>query len=80
MKIGETKSEEEDASQGFVDSVYLVSKVVEGKYPNYKQVIPAESNERVTMDKEELQHALRRAEIMTSGKARMKSVRREATS
>ena len=31
-------SEEED--QGFRNSVYLVSKVVEGKYPNYKQVIP----------------------------------------
>ena len=47
----------------------IVSKLVEGAYPNYKQVIPAESKERVTMDKEELQHALRRAEIMTSDKS-----------
>ena len=47
----------------------IVSKLVEGAYPNYKQVIPAESQHRVTLDKEELLHALRRAEIMTSEKA-----------
>ena len=47
----------------------IVSKLVEGAYPNYKQVIPAESQHRVTLDKEELFHALRRAEIMTSEKA-----------
>ncbi len=47
----------------------IVSKLVEGAYPNYKQVIPAESKYRVTMDKEELQQALRRAEIMTSDKS-----------
>ncbi len=47
----------------------IVSKQVEGAYPNYKQVIPAESKQRVTMDKEELLHALRRAEIMTSDKS-----------
>ena len=37
----------------------IVSKLVEGAYPNYKQVIPAESKHRVTLDKEELFHALR---------------------
>ena len=47
----------------------IFSKLVEGAYPNYKQVIPAESKHRVTLDKEELFHALRRAEIMTSEKA-----------
>ena len=30
----------DEVDQGFRGSVYLVSKVVEGKYPNYKQVIP----------------------------------------
>ena len=47
----------------------IVSKLVEGAYPNYKQVIPSESKHRVTLDKDELFHALRRAEIMTSEKA-----------
>ena len=47
----------------------VITKLVEGAYPNYKQVIPSESKYRVTMDKEELLHALRRANIMTSDKA-----------
>ena len=47
----------------------VVTKLVEGAYPNYKQVIPSESKYRVTMDKEELLHALKRADIMTSDKA-----------
>ena len=32
--------EEKSSESGFVGSIYFVSKVVEGKYPNYKQVIP----------------------------------------
>ncbi len=47
----------------------VITKLVEGAYPNYKQVIPAESKHRVTLDKEELLHAIRRANIMTSDKA-----------
>jgi DNA polymerase-3 subunit beta len=50
-------------------SVLIVSKLVEGNYPNYRQVIPAETKERVQFVREELLHALRRAEIMTSEKA-----------
>ena len=46
----------------------LITKLIEGNYPNYKQVIPAETKERVTFLREELLHALRRAEIMTSEK------------
>ena len=50
-------------------SVLLISKLVEGNYPNYRQVIPAEARERVALIREELQQALKRAEIMTSDKA-----------
>ena len=49
-------------------NVYLVTKLIEGNYPNYRQVIPGEAKERVTLAREELLHALRRAEIMTSEK------------
>ncbi|HEY1172820.1 MAG TPA: DNA polymerase III subunit beta [Verrucomicrobiae bacterium] len=49
-------------------SILLISKLVEGNYPNYKQVIPQESKERIALSREELLHALRRAEIMTSEK------------
>jgi len=50
-------------------SVVVISKLVEGNYPNYKQVIPAEATERVGIGREELLQALRRAEIMTSEKS-----------
>lgn len=49
--------------------IMLVSKLVDGKYPNYRQVIPTETKERVALSREELLHALRRAEIMTSDKS-----------
>ncbi len=50
-------------------SVLVITKLVEGNYPNYKQVIPAEASERVPLAREELLQALRRAEIMTSEKS-----------
>jgi DNA polymerase-3 subunit beta len=50
-------------------SVLLITKLIEGNYPNYRQVIPGEAKERITLGREELQQALRRAEIMTSEKA-----------
>jgi DNA polymerase-3 subunit beta len=50
-------------------SVLVQTKLIEGNYPNYRQVIPAETKERVPLVREEFLHALRRAEIMTSEKA-----------
>ena len=50
-------------------SVLIVTKLIEGNYPNYRQVIPAETKERVALMREEFRHALRRAEIMTSEKS-----------
>lgn len=49
-------------------SVLVITKLVEGNYPNYKQVIPGETAERITIVREELLQSLRRAEIMTSEK------------
>ena len=50
-------------------SILILTKLIEGNYPNYRQVIPSEAKERVTFMREELLHALKRAEIMTSEKA-----------
>src|SRR5215831_11944755 len=51
------------------DSILIVTKLIEGNYPNYRQVIPAETKERIALVREEFLHALRRAEIMTSEKS-----------
>jgi DNA polymerase-3 subunit beta len=50
-------------------AVLIISKLIEGNYPNYRQVIPAEAKERIALPREEFLHALKRAEIMTSDKA-----------
>ncbi len=50
-------------------SILIISKLIEGNYPNYRQVIPGEAKERVSLVREEFLHALRRAEIMTSEKS-----------
>ena len=44
----------------------VTTKLIEGNYPNYRQVIPGEAKERVSFGREELMHAFKRAEIMTS--------------
>ncbi|HLP75759.1 MAG TPA: DNA polymerase III subunit beta [Candidatus Paceibacterota bacterium] len=50
-------------------SVLIITKLIEGNYPNYRQVIPNEVKERISLVREEFLHALRRAEIMTSEKS-----------
>src|SRR5688572_11794414 len=46
----------------------IITKLIEGNYPNYRQVIPGETKERISLPREEFLHALRRAELMTSDK------------
>jgi DNA polymerase-3 subunit beta len=55
------------AVEGGVSAI-LVTKLVDGVYPNYRQVIPAEPLERVPLNREEFLKALRLAEIMTTDK------------
>jgi DNA polymerase-3 subunit beta len=50
-------------------SAEVISKLVEGNYPNYRQVIPSETRERIALPREELLAATHRAQIMTSDKA-----------
>ena len=68
LKFGENQASFALKSEtGF--SVLLITKLIEGNYPNYRQVIPGEAKERIGVGREELVQALRRAEIMTSEKA-----------
>lgn len=46
----------------------VATKLIEGSYPNYRQVIPSQAKERITLGREELLHALLRAKIMTTDK------------
>ncbi len=46
----------------------LVSKLVEGNYPNYRQVIPGEAKERVTIEREALLNTVRRVSLLSNDK------------
>jgi len=46
----------------------LVSKLIEGTYPNFRQVIPTEAKERVPIEREQLLAAVHRAAILASEK------------
>ncbi len=52
-----------------LNGALLVSKLIEGNYPNYRQVIPAETKERVTLERESFHNAVRRVAILTSEKS-----------
>ena len=45
------------------------SKLIDGTYPNYKQVIPAHCEERITIEREILLTALKRASLLTTDKS-----------
>jgi DNA polymerase-3 subunit beta len=49
--------------------VLIASKLVEGNYPNYRQVIPSHCEERVTFEREGLLAALRRVSLLTTDKS-----------
>ena len=44
----------------------IVSKLIEGNYPNYKQVLPGERKERITINREEFLNTVRRISLLTS--------------
>jgi DNA polymerase-3 subunit beta len=63
MKVGENQVAFE------VDGTLLVSKLIEGNYPNYRQVIPAEARERVTLERELFHNAVHRVSLLASDKS-----------
>lgn len=54
---------------GLVDSIYLYSKVVDGSFPNYQQVIPKETHQRIKLDRELFLQCVHRAALVCTEKA-----------
>ena len=65
---------DKDAS-GLVDNIYLYSKVVEGNYPNYQQVIPKETHQRIKLERELVLQCVHRAALVCSEKANSVKIR-----
>ena len=49
--------------------VLITSKLIDGTYPNYKQVIPTQCEERVTVERESLLISLKRVSLLTTEKS-----------
>ena len=62
---------EESANNGLTGSIYLVSKILEGNYPNYKQVIPKEAEQRIKVERELMLEAVQRASLVANDKQKL---------
>lgn len=60
---------DEESDSGLIHHLYLVSKIVEGNYPNYRQVIPKETEHRVKVERELMLECVSRAALVTSDKS-----------
>ena len=58
-----------DEADGFVGDILLVSKVVEGNYPNYQQVIPKETHQRIKVERELFLQSVHRAALVATDKS-----------
>jgi DNA polymerase-3 subunit beta len=50
------------------DGLVMVSKLIDGNYPNYLQVVPAKSSKKVMASKEVMTHAVKRVSILSKEK------------
>jgi DNA polymerase-3 subunit beta len=50
------------------DGLIMVSKLIDGNYPNYLQVVPAKSTKKVTVSKDVFTHAVKRVSILSKEK------------
>lgn len=67
---GEVEIHISDSQVAFELNGYLLtSKLIEGNYPNFRQVIPSETRHRVTVDRETLRETVHRVALLTSEKS-----------
>jgi DNA polymerase-3 subunit beta len=52
-------------------SQVIVSRKIEGKFPNYRQVIPSDNDLKIKINREILSHALRRVSLLADEKSKM---------
>jgi DNA polymerase-3 subunit beta len=50
------------------DGLVMVSKLIDGNYPNYQQVVPAKSTKKVIVAKDVFTHAVKRVSILSKEK------------
>jgi DNA polymerase-3 subunit beta len=61
-----------DGNSGLVKKggVILVMRLIEGEFPNYRQVLPKETTHRIVLSAEELSNSIRRVALLSSERSR----------
>lgn len=54
-----------------LNEIVLVTKLIEGNYPNFRQVIPGAANHRVVVEREVLLNAVRRVSLLANEKTNL---------
>lgn len=55
-----------EGATGLLDEVVLISKLVEGQYPNYQQVLPKETVHRVALERQLFLECIERASLVSA--------------
>jgi DNA polymerase-3 subunit beta len=58
-----------------VDTIDLVSRLIDGQFPNYQQVVPTSHSSRAVMDRDELLKAVRLSALIAAGAANVVKLR-----
>ena len=66
---GEMKVSLTDSQASFeLNDSHLITKLIEGNYPNFRQVIPGAANHRVTVERELFHNAVKRVSLLANEK------------
>ena len=58
--------EEDKISFKIKDDIYIITRIIDGNFPDYKQIIPKESKTEITVLKNDLQNTLKISNIFTN--------------
>ncbi|MDR1432867.1 MAG: DNA polymerase III subunit beta [Puniceicoccales bacterium] len=70
-------SVEDSSGSGLVSDIRVVSKVVEGNYPNFRQIIPRNAENRVKIDRQLMLECIQRVAIVASDQKNLVKLRFE---
>jgi len=59
------------------DGLVMVSKLIDGNYPNYLQVLPTQNTKKIVVPKDEFMHAVKRVSILSKEKTNAVKVQLE---
>ncbi len=54
-----------------INGLFMISRLIEGEFPNYENLVPMDNNKRLIINRDNLIYALRRVSLLADEKSRM---------